>query len=278
MLPLTCMVLYAHAQLLQQPQAFPHLSLSAYSAYHQNAFSFTGNQAALATMQQACVGVYGERRFMLADVGAYSLAAAFPTSLGNFGLQANHAGFKNFNESKIGLAYARNLGSRAAAGVQFNYYNYRIPSYTGVSAVIAEAGVVFHLSNNLHAGIHCYNPASFSFIKGSNEKLTAAYSFGMGYDASENFFAAAGIIKETNMPVNVQAGFGYEFAKQFFAAAGFNSATSSVYAGAGLCWKNLRLDITGSYHPLLGLSPGVMLLTNFKTDRTGKTAPAVMQY
>ena len=58
--------------------------------------------------------------------------------------------------------------------------------------------------------------------------------------------------------------------KQFFARVGIASENESPYAGAGISWNNLRLDISASYHPQLGISPGLMLIVNFKRKRLKK--------
>ena len=77
----------------------PYISLGAYSTQQADVFSFGNNQAALASVKTPSVGIFGERRFLLAENSLYSLAATIPTSLGNFGLLINYAGFKNFNEN-----------------------------------------------------------------------------------------------------------------------------------------------------------------------------------
>ncbi len=252
------------AQSLRYSLAQPYISLSAYSIQQNDALSFTGNQAALATTKHTRIGIFGERRFMLKETSVYTLGAAVPTRLGNFGIQINYAGFKNFRENKIGLAYARKLGKLIDVGVQFNYYGYSIPAYGKASAINFEIGALFHLTDKLNAGIHAYNPVGGKLGKGSDEKLAAAYKIGLGYDASERFFISSEIIKEEDKAVNVIAGLQYQFAKQFFAKAGFISESGSAYAGAGVGWKNLRLDISSSYHPQLGFSPGILLIMHFK--------------
>lgn len=270
MLPLICMVMQAPAQTMRRPLAIPYLNLSAYSAQQKDAFSFTGNQAALAKMTQACAAVYGERRFMLSETGSYCMAAAMPSALGNFGLQVNYSGFKNFSETIAGIAYARSLGSKADIGIQFNHYSYRIPAYSGRSAVYASLGALFHISSNLKTGIQLISPVKQYAPEGSTEQVNPFYKFALGYDASEQFFIACEMSKEAGVPVNVQAGFQYQFADQFFARAGFLGETSAIYAGAGVCWKNMRLDIAGSYHPQLGISPGIALFTHFNTKKTDR--------
>lgn len=251
-------------QSLRYTLAQPYISLSAYSQQQNDPLSFTGNQAALASVKNAGLGVFGERRFMLSETSVYTLAGSLPTKLGNFGLMANYAGFKNFNENKIGLAYARKLGKFLDVGIQFNYYSYRIPSYGNASAINFEIGAMMHLTDKLNAGVHVYNPVGGKLGKTGEEKLASSYKAGLGYDASDKFFISAEIIKEEDKAVNVIAGLQYQFAKQFFVKAGFISESTIAYAGAGVAWKNLRLDISSSYHPQLGFSPGILLIINFK--------------
>lgn len=254
-------------QSLRYPVSTPYISLGAYSRQQADVFSCMSNQAALASVNSILIGIYGERRYMLSETSLYSLAAAMPTSLGNFGLQVNYAGFKNFNENKIGIAYGRTLGRRINIGVQFNYYAYHIPAYAAASTLNFEAGIIARFSETLSAGIQVYNPVGGKLGKTKHEKLAAAYKIGVGYDASENFFVSAEIIKEEDKPVNVVAGIQYCFKDQFFARAGFTGVTGSVFAGAGILWMGLRLDVSADYHPRLGFSPGVLIITNFKKKK-----------
>lgn len=260
------------AQTLRQPISAVYLGLGAYSTHHNDVFSFTNNQAALAQEKNISAGVYGERRFLLNETSMYTAALAAPSSLGNFGVSVKYFGYKNFNENQVGLAYGRSLGSKMDIGIQFNYYGYRVPGYSSDNTVNFEIGAIVHLTDKLNAGVHVYNPVGGQFSK-TDEKLTSAYSFGLGYDASERFFVSAELVKEENFPVNLNAGFQYRFAKQFFARAGIASATSTSYAGVGLGWSDFRLDITGSYHPQLGLSPGLLFSMNLgKKEVTSPSA------
>ncbi|MEO9211417.1 MAG: hypothetical protein ABI208_09980 [Ginsengibacter sp.] len=258
------------AQSLRKPIAGSYIGLGAYSLNHVDAFSITSNQAAIAQIKNPTFGVYGERRFMLGATDMYSAVFVLPTTQGNFGIQADYFGYKNYNESQIGLAYGRSLGSKLDLGVKFNYYSFRIPGYQTASAVNFEIGAIAHLTDRLHVGIHVYNPVGGKLSNTDNEKLSSTYTFGMGYELSENFIVSAEIYKQEDLPINVNAGVQYNFDKQFFARAGINSQTESPYAGAGVSWNNLRLDVSASYHPQLGFTPGLMLLVNFKSKKVEK--------
>jgi len=258
------------AQSLRRPIAASYIGLGAYSINHVDVFSFSSNQAALAQIKNPAIGVYGEKRFMLDATNMYSAVAALPTKQGNFGIQADYFGFKNYNESQIGVAYARSLGKLLDIGLKFNYYSFRIPAYQNSSSINFEIGAILHLTARLNAGIHFYNPVGGNLSKTNNEKLSSIYKFGFGYEASENFLMSAEIIKEEDLPVNVNAGVQYNFLKQFFARAGIASENESPYAGAGVSWNSIRLDISASYHPQLGFSPGLMLIVNFKSKKFEK--------
>jgi hypothetical protein len=251
------------SQALRQPISAVYLGLGAYSTQHNDVFSYINNQASLAQIKSTTVGVYGERRFLLTETSVYTLAAALPTKRGNFGINVKYAGFKNFNENQVGLAYARKLGSKVDIGVQFNYYGYKVPSINSANTVNFELGALVHLSDKINAGIHVYNPVGGKFSK-TDEKLTAAYKVGIGYDASDRFFVSAEVVKEEDFPINANMGMQYRFMEKLFARVGLASATSTGYAGVGIAWNNLRLDVSASYHPQLGLSPGLLLILNFE--------------
>lgn len=253
------------AQSLRRPVAASYIGLGAYSINHTDVFSFSSNQAALAQIKSAAFGVYSERRFLLAETNLFSMVAAVPTQHGNFGFQADYFGYKNFNESQLGIAYARSLGTKLDLGIKFNYYSFRIPGYQNSSTVNFEIGAIAHLTEKLHAGIHFYNPVGGNLSKTDHEKLSSIYKFGIGYEASDNFLVSVEIVKQEDLPVNVNAGVQYNFAKQFFARVGIASENESPFAGAGIYWNNLRLDVSASYHPQMGISPGLMLIVNFKT-------------
>lgn len=253
-----------NAQSVRKPVSASYIGLGAYSINHADVFSVTSNQAALAQMRDAGVGFFGENRFLLAETNMYSAIIALPTKEGNFAFQADYFGYKNYSESQLGIAYARNVGKKLDLGIKFNYYSFRIPGFESPSTVNFEIGVICHFTEKLNGGIHIYNPVGGRLSKTENDKLSSVYSFGLGYEASDNFFVGAEIVKQEDLPVNVNAGVQYNFAKQFFARFGIASQNESPYGGAGVSWKIFRLDVSASYHPQLGFSPGLMLIMNLK--------------
>jgi len=254
----------AFSQTVRRPVSAPYTGLGAYSMRYADVFSFISNQASLAQLKNTSAGVYSERRFMLEEMSLYQATAGVLTSSGNFGLKAGYYGFSDYNETQLGLAYARSLGSKIDVGIQFNYNSIRIISYGNASAINFEIGTILHLTDKLHAGAHAYNPVGGKLGKNEEEKLASVYTVGMGYEASEKFFVSAEVEKEENQPVNVNAGMQYKFLKQLMARTGIATSTSNVYIGAGFFFNSFRLDAVISYHPQLGISPGLLILYDFR--------------
>jgi hypothetical protein len=252
------------AQAIHSPINSRYIQLGAYSKKFLDVFSFVSNQANLSSLKQASIGVYSEQRFSLKELNISTLAATIPVKSGGLGFQATYFGLSDYNESQLGIAYAKKLSSMVDIGVQFNYYALRIAGYGSYNTINFEIGTIFHPTEKVHLGFHVYNPIGGKLGKNSTEKLASIYKTGIGYEASEQIFLSAEIVKEENKPVNINAGLQYVFAKQLFARMGIATESASPYAGAGLHWKNLRLDIAVSYHPQLGFSPGLMLIYYFK--------------
>jgi hypothetical protein len=260
-----CAPVCAFCQAIRDPVSTAYIGLGTYSNTHIDVFSFHANQAALAKMKSLSAAIYGEKRFLLNELGTYNAALTLPTSSGIFGFDARYYGFSGYNESQVGLAYGRSLGSKIDVGVQFNYYNVRIGGYGNASAINFEIGTIFHLTDNLNAGLHAYNPVAGSLGKNGEEKLASVYSVGAGYEASGKFFMSIAIEKEENKPVNVSAGLQYKFLPQLLTRFGVSTGPSSLHFGVGFGFKSMRIDVTTSCHPQLGITPGLLLIFNIRS-------------
>lgn len=249
------------AQTLRHPLTVDYVGLSAYSSGQADVFGFANNQAALAKLHQLSAGVYGERKFLLSATSLYAGVVAIPTSRGNFGVNFKYSGFQNFNEKQAGVAYAKGLGEQLDVGIQFNYYGYQVPSYANNHTANVEVGAMLHLGKKLNVGVHVFNPVGGNLTK-AEEKISSAYKLGVGYDPSEQVFLAAEIVRQEGCPIYVNAGLQYQYEKQFVVRLGIATLSSSGYVGAGIRWKKLRLDLTIGYHSQLGISPGLLLMTD----------------
>lgn len=245
----------AESQVWRRPLA-AGIGAAAYSTKQADALSMINNPAALAELRSAAATIYMERRFLLKELSAYSFAASLPTPKGNLGLAGYYHGDVGYTESKIGLLYARKLGSGINVAAQFNYYGNRVAGYGNIKTIGAELGIVWHLTEQLNAGIHIDHPAAIMDHKETPVKL---YAFGCGYETGNKFFTAIEFIKEEDQPPAINVSLQYRFTASCMANAGISSLTSSAWMGARFYWKTFQVGVMAVYHNRLGTTPGVLL-------------------
>lgn len=261
-----CICMLSSGQNARSPVVAWYTSSGAYSKNFTDVFSINGNVAAPASAKSFGVAVYGEQRFMLSELGLYSTAITVPSSTGNFSLTADYYGYKNYNESELSAGYARKLNEKVDIGVAFNYFSLHIPAYGNASAFNFDLGAIFHITEQLHSGINIYNPLSSRLGKNSEEKLMPVYKAGLGYDLSASFFTSVEVIKEQGGSTGIHASMQYKPITELFARAGVVTSSNIWYAGVGYLFKELRLDVTVSMHRQLGISPGLLLLYQLKSQ------------
>jgi len=235
-------------------QADTYIDLLPYSRWQHSPLAATVNPAALADAHQFSAGIYGERRYLLEELGNYRLALALPAAGSCFGLIAGYAGGGPRQNGTLALAYARSLG-RAQAGLQFGYHSVSIGSYGRYNFISTTVGLLLPLSQGLRAGFHVVHSAG-----PPGKQPASVFSAGLGYDASKQFFLGLLISKTEDRAVQVQAGFEYMPKPQLSVHAGIDAATTLFYFGVGIVLQQFRLELSAALHPQLGPTPGMALL------------------
>ena len=145
-------------------------------------------------------------------------------------------------------------------GIQFNHFLAKNGLYGNVSSVNFDLGFIIHITEQISAGGHIYNPLAIINTESKSLQLPCVYSAGIGYDASENFFAGCIIEKEIYQPLSIDVAVKYVFAKSLFARLGLRSGTSAFSFGTGIIFNAFRLELLASMHPQLGVSPAFMII------------------
>lgn len=254
------------AQSAHHPLAARYTGMGAYSKNFADVMSISSNQAVLAGIKSTGAGIYAEKRFLSKELNLYNVSVCLPLQFGGLGISAKYFGYHYYNETQLGIGYGKNLG-KIDIGIQFSYQSLRIPGYGKDGLINIEAGVILHVSEQLRAGVHVFNLTRSKFGRNNPEKLPSVYRVGLGYEASDKVFISMEFIKEEDKASNINAGLQYLFAKRFFGRLGLFTETTNLYFGIGLKWNIFRVDITSSYHPQLGITPGVMIVFQPNPDK-----------
>jgi len=222
-------------------------------------FSSARNIASSVQLDQAYVGVYLERSYMLSELNRYTISGNAPTRLGAFAIQLNYFGYTSYHEMEPSLGFAKKLGE-VDLGIKLNYRMISIPIYGSKSSIIPEIGSVWHITGKLHSGLRIYNPLSYFASNGTEARFSYSYSSGIGYEISPIVFLGISINKEEDKEVEVNTAIQYQYAKMFFAAMGISSTNAHAHFNFGYQYHCLRINVNSAWDARLGMSAGLMLI------------------
>lgn len=227
-------------------------------------WSSFNNQAALARLQSPVAGIYYENRFNLHELAYKAAACAIPMHSGTFALSVSHYGFELWNESKGGIAYGRSFGKYLSAGMQLDFIRiHQQEPYGNISFVTFEVSVLSQLSPSFSIGALLYNPVSASISKVTDERAPACLRVGAWYKASDRFLITAEAGGSSDEELKLSAGLEAELTSAVFLRTGISTDPAIWSFGAGVNYKALTIDISTSYHPVLGFSPQSSLICHF---------------
>jgi hypothetical protein len=230
------------------------------------------NQAGLTGIKNFSAGIYYENRFGLKELSLKGGAVVLPTKSGVFGLSMTYFGYTQYNESKIGLAYAKGFGEKFSVGVQLDYLSTHIAeNYGNKSTVAGEIGLRYQINKNLCIAGHIFNLNRAKIAAYNDERIPTIARLGLSYAFSDKVLVTAETEKDIQYNPVFKAGLEYKPAKVLYIRAGIATNPFLNAFGFGLEFKNFKLDFATSYHQTLGFSPQVSIIFN-TTKNTGSAA------
>lgn len=226
----------------------------------QDVWSVFNNQAGLAGVETISAGAFYESRFTLKELSVRGAAVAVPVGGGTFGASYNSYGYSLYNQSKYGLAYARQLGDDFYAGVQIDYLNLRLgEGYGSRGGFTVEMGFQYQLKDDLMLAAHLYNPNRSDYADYNNERTPSVLKAGFQYRFSEKILTVAELVKDLDKNVQFRAGLEYALVESFYVRAGVGTAPASTSLGFGYEFSGFKLDVASAYHANLGFTPQISL-------------------
>ena len=245
------------------------------SAGVDNFWSVYNNQAGMAYYNQTTVGLDYINHFGMPELSTKVIAATLPALKGVFGISYSHIGMSVANQQTFGLAYAKRLGKRFAAGIKMNYvYSYQQGVYTDYGVLLFEAGLMAKPLKGLTVGAHVYNPSPVFLSEYSYRELPVILRVGTQYEVSEKLNIALEIYQSSFYKPQVMTGLEYSF-EVLTARVGYATFSSllapwdvahygSFFFGTGFVFNDIHIDISTSMNQYLGWSPQISMHYSFK--------------
>lgn len=232
---------------------------------YSDLWSATHNQAGLAFLDKPAFGLFYEERFVVKELGLKAGVFALPTKSGVFAIDLMQFGYSKYNESKVGLAYAKQLGKRFSVGIQLDYLNtYFSEEYGNKGTAIAELGFLSQPIDNLFIGAHIYNISRSKIAAYNDERIPTLLTFGLSYSFSEKVLCSVEAEKDIDYKTIYKVGVEYHFMENLFLRAGVTSNPNEMCFGLGYVFKRIKADVSFTNHQILGLTPHVGFSYSFK--------------
>lgn len=228
-------------------------------------WSLQNNQAGMAFYNQMAAGIYFENRFLVKEMSLKSGGFILPTKSGVFGLKLSYFGYSQYNESKFGLAYARKLSKKIAVGVQLDYLLTAIGNDYGKKGLVTfEIGILTQINEHLSIGAHVFNPINAKIAEYNNERIPAVFRMGAAYAFDEKLTITAEVEKDTEFDPMAKFGIEYRIIKEIYVRGGIASNPGLYSFGFGVNIGGLKLDFSSSINTVLGYSPQISMIYQFK--------------
>ena len=239
-------------------------ALGGSSITQQDVFSAQNNQAGLGFVKSISVGAFFENRFLVKQLNHSSFLFAIPVKKGTFGITYNGFGYTQFKQDKFGISYGILLSENFSVGVQINYHSIRIGDIYGrTNALTAALGFQGKLTKQITVAAHVLNPNRTKLVDYNNERMPSAIKLGIQYAYSEKLNIQLEADKNSNSKLNFKGGVEYMPAKDFYLRFGVTSNPNLFSFGTGFKINAIKIDISSSYHQVLGFSPQVALHSTF---------------
>jgi hypothetical protein len=231
-------------------------------------WSSRNNQANLGFITKTEVGAFYENRFFVKELSQSGFAVAAPIKKGTFGLSYSSMGYKLYRESQATLSYGMKLSDIVSAGIGIDYLNTRIADIYGQAhAVTGSIGLTAKILPQMIIATHIYNPIRAKITNYNNEKVPTIFKFGAQYIFSKKVFVVAEAEKTSAQKINVKAGIEYNPSSLIYLRVGGSCYPTQAAFGLGVNYNGLKIDLSTSYHNVLGLSPQIGLSYAFGKDR-----------
>ncbi len=232
-------------------------------------WSTRNNQGSLGFVRKAEVGAFYENRFFVKELTQTGFAVAMPVKKGTFGLSYSSLGYKLYRESQATLSYGMKLSENISAGIGFDYLNTKIGDIYGqANAFTGSIGLTAKILPQMVISSHVYNPFRAKITNYNNEKVPTIFKFGAQYIFSKKVFLIAEAEKTSAKKLNLKAGIEYNPSDLIYIRVGGSSYPTQASFGLGVNYNGLKIDMTTSYHTILGFSPQIGLSYAFGKDKT----------
>lgn len=250
----------AVAQITQSPALQP-LHAAAYNQQFADIFSSRINPALLGSIRDFEAGAWAEKKYFLPGLQQYQLIAGVPAAGSGWAFSMDYSGISHYRNWETSLSYGKKLG-KWSIGAAFNYAAQSASGYGNQSQVSGSIGALWELSNVITTGMQLYRLGGDLFSNSPALRPAYGYAAGLGWLVAGGILLEATLTGHESQRAAIQAGLHYKAGERLMASCFLNLSDSRPSIRVKWLTGLLQLGVTGSYHAVLGFSPGVLLIVS----------------
>ena len=218
-------------------------------------WSIQNNPAGLANYQFFGAGFSYENRFFMKELSFYNTALVMPVKIGTFGLSFNRFGFEDYNENKLGLAYARAFGPHLNMGLKLDYLWFKFSDeYAKRRTATFELGIQSDITNDLCIGVYIFNPINVKLKTIHNKRVPVVFRFGFAYKVMKDFLMTSEVEYDSDKGLDYRFGLEYHTLNEFYIRAGVHTTQATACFGVGYSRNQVVIDVSATMNQYTGVS------------------------
>ncbi|RZL29615.1 MAG: hypothetical protein EOO96_19725 [Pedobacter sp.] len=223
-------------------------------------WALQANPSGITSLEQPTIALNYIKHLFSDEISTQALVAVLPLKNNFVGLSFQRYGFTEYNESKIGFAYAKKFGNKLSIGLNANYHQLKIANYGASTGFSIDFGALYHFNNVFTFGAFLSNPSKQKFS--STEiliEIPTSINVGASYLASDKVLIATSVSKKLNEAIDVRLGIDYKIISLLSLRGGLSAKPFKQYAGFGLNYKKFLFDMATTYDANLGYAPQIAI-------------------
>jgi hypothetical protein len=211
------------------------------------------NTAGIARSEQMEVGASYENKFGMAGFNYMAAGVTTPLYSGNIFIGAFRFGDELYNEHKVSLGYATEIGIIQLGG-RVNYLQYQILDFGTKNTYSIDFGGIAALTPQLILGAQALNISQSTISEEDDQMVPTLLKLGISYRPTDYFMLNVEIEKDLQRKSLIKVGAEYNFLEKFYLRSGIQSAGFQTFYGVGFKYLSLQWDYALNNHPQLGMS------------------------
>jgi hypothetical protein len=251
---LVLFALHIHAQSIHAPVSSSAIGMGDASVTMDGYWASFKNTAGITTTEGLEVGTTYQNRFGMNGMDFMGVGLTSKMPFGHASLNVFSFGDDIYNEHKISLGYATELGIIKIGG-RVNYLQYQVMDFGRRDTYSVDFGGIATITPQLVVGAQALNITQSNIDAESDQSVPTLLKLGLSYRLKEYFMLNAEIEKDIVKSAKLKIGAEYNFLEKFYLRTGVNSGRSfQSFYGLGFKYLGFQWDYALSNHAELGFS------------------------